>query len=266
MTDARAWLNGLSKASAASLFAHIRTHGGLQEIYNNPVPSDLACYAPIDSGEWTGAQWSEHITCETLAGGSGIDMSGYPRFQLKFGKRSPTGVVQTPVKTGSLGVRIRDLLSNQEWVALKSCADSTGGKFNMPVHHLAYTVRRFEEPTVGLPELPADLGAGMAVAHLCDRKTCCKVQHSYLLSQVLNMDMQRCLGVTLLVKDGVILQTQQCPHFKADASGQVLQPSCAKAQVVTASPHVSCNPQFQTQYDTARRKYLELLDVEIAVD
>lgn len=255
----RELLNGLSLADATAWYEFIRSNASAMERYNVPVPDELACYASIDPGMPDGEAWAEHITCHILSdqGAHGLDWSmKYPRFQLKFGARRPSGSVKTPAKK-SAGNRLKGLLSSEAWSAIKQVAtDLAGGKFAAPVHHIAYILRKLENPNdPQLVPLPEDLGAGTAIAHLCDNHRCCKKEHMQVKTQSANMSMQRCVGAVLFVRDGVICQVHHCPHYRVNPHGVVEQPDCAKLSVVNASGVWAIAPGSQQAFDAAKARY-----------
>lgn len=263
----REYLNSLSNADATAFLDYIRMKGLASAVYNTPVPYELPCYQTVDDRTKDGAWWADHVACNCLQRGPGSSTldwsSGYPRFQLKFGSKRVSGgqtFVNTPAKTG-IGADVKRLLSAEAWKGLKRIADTAGGnRFTFQVHHLAYTARRLKAADPDMfPLLPSDLGTGSAVAHLCDNHSCCKEEHLQVKPQSVNMSMQRCVGATLLVRDGVILQVHHCPHYVEQVDGVVVQPDCAKVSVVHVGPVFQVAAEYQERFAAAAARFSELL-------
>lgn len=257
-TEPRDWLNSLSAELVSRFYDWNRTRCANLPILNSEVPEELAAFAPLDPASADGATWEEHITCETVGPPASLfDFSGeYPRWQIQFKKRTAEGSVLTPIARGGLSgsANVRAFFEGNhaidKWMALKSTAASLpGGKFALGFHHIAYRAAKPEVP------LPPDLGSGSAIAHLCDNHSCVKKSHMLLLTQQQNMDMQRCLGAVLLVKEGVIMQTLQCPHYRQNQAGVVVQPSCAKLRVIDVGENLVASPQCQQEFDDAKAIY-----------
>lgn len=239
MSDTRDYLNDLPGPQADRLYAFLRGRAAVVERVNCEVPSNIAALTPIDPSWPTGLVWLDHITCEEPTEGPfERSAGGYPRFQLKFsGKRDAAGVFVSPEKSGALAPKLRDSVFGDGtpnsghniplWMRFKGLARPA---FKAFFHHIAYIAKRADDPS--LPGLPADLGQGSAIAHQCDNKLCCKKAHVFSTSQLLNMDMQRCIGAILVVLQGVILKVEQCPHYRVDHAGNVLQASCARLKVI----------------------------------
>lgn len=198
---------------------------------------------------------------------SGLDVSGsYPRYQIKFGgartgvKRRQGGAVITPTKSTGIGQRLKSIVSPTHWEQLKAIATAASASepsVKFMSHHVAYLARKASMTDVPtLDELHSELGRGMAIAHLCDNHMCCKKSHMSQVTQSRNMSMQRCVGATLLVRDGVILQTVQCTHYHEEA-GRMMTPSCAKLRVVDVGPVFAIAPDFADRFNEAHAKYQE---------
>lgn len=271
----REFLNSLSLEDASAYMGFIHARGDIQARFNTPIPYDLQCYQSIDVSIPNGSWWADHVTCLCLkqgAGSQGLDWSsGYPRHQLKFGAKRKAGeTTKTPIGK-SHGAQLKRVLSDEAWAKVKEIASANkSGRFTFQVHHLAYCLRRLKaQNDVAFPELPVDLGAGMAISHLCDNHSCCKESHMQLKAQAINMSMQRCVGATLIVKDGVILQVHHCSHYVEQPDGTVVQPDCAKLSVVVAGSVFQIAPEFQAAFNAASQLYLQKkqeLDAEEAVE
>lgn len=257
MSAVRDWLNGLDDTLAKDFFDWTLGNCNRQHVFNCDVPGDLGLYSHLDPTEWSGARWLEHITCDTILSGDMIDCSGtYPRLQLQFNKRDARGKVVTPSRPrgGRPGVsNVRAFFDNRgaeaQWIALKATAEGAAKvKISMVYHNLAF---KAANPGVALP---SDLGSGSAIAHYCDRHTCCKGAHLVLLTQAENMKMQHCPGAVLVVMGGVIIKTQQCPHYRAEG-GNVVQLSCARVSVVDVSSLVQIAPSQKAAFEAAEARF-----------
>lgn len=261
METARSWLNGLSGELVGKFYSWIRSRCTNEAVFNCEVPEELGSYMTLDPTAMSGAEWLEHITCETIKSpSSNIDFQGqYPRWQMQFKKRDATSAVITPGKGTKTPNDIRAFFEHNgamdEWHSLKHVCNIGSNKFTLSVHHIAL---RAGNPAIQLPE---DLGSGSAVAHLCDRHNCVKQSHMLLLSQQSNMDMQRCAGAVLLVKAGVIMQVIECPHYRKQG-GVVVQRSCARLRVVDVGDVMQAVPDKMEAYNNAQRAF-EVKDAEL---
>lgn len=260
MSDPRSWLNNLSADLVERFYNWNRGRCANVPVLNSDVPEELFAFAPLNPGDPDGAMWKDHITCETIGPpGTLFDFSGeYPRWQIQFKKRNADESVATPAARGSTAgaADVRTFFENngslESWTALKSVSTASAGKFALGFHHIAFRASNPEMP------LPADLGSGTAIAHLCDNHRCVKKSHMLLLSQQRNMDMQRCTGAVLLVKDGVIVQTLQCPHYRQESV--VVQPSCAKLRVIDLGTNLVIASQSLQAFEAARALYTARVD------
>lgn len=248
-----AWLNSLSLDDARALYTFMFTGSQTQLISNATVPSDLAAYQRLnlEASAQSGAAWDVYNTCRHYTGGRGIDTSGsYPRYQLQFKGET----VKTPLKINAILSGLKAVLSGHAWGELKAIAQANSSqKVTFMVHHIAYTYRRTWHT---LPPIPSNVGSGGSVAHLCDNR-CGEPDHMFVTARhQANMAMQNCMGVQLLVKEGVIMQTLNCPHYREDADGNISMPNCAKVRVVKLSAAIQVAPEFQDDFENARDLYL----------
>lgn len=247
-----AWLNSLSISDARALYNYMLAGSQTRLVSNSPVPADLQAYMRLNpqASSQNGAEWDVYNTCRHyVAGGRGIDVSGtYTRYQLQF----KTTDVKTPVKSSAILKGLRDVLSSTAWDALKALAKANSSrKVAIMVHHIAYIYKRSWDST--LPPIPLNVGAGGSVAHLCDNH-CGEPSHMFVTAQQVNMSMQHCVGVELLVKEGVIMQTLNCPHYREE-DGVTIVPNCAKVKVVQLSAAIQVAPEFADAFEEAREGY-----------
>jgi hypothetical protein len=250
-----AWLNGLSSSDADRIWKFIRLNSAAEFTDNSSVPGDLSGYQQLnhEASEKSGEEWRVHNTCLHLTRGQGLLFGQrYTRYQLQF--KSAVGVV-TPQKVSAILYRLKRELSVQAWEGLKALASANESrKVTFTLHHIAYTWQRTKVP--GLPPIPLNAGSGGSVAHLCDN-ACQEPAHLFVTPvHGDNINMRNCLGPTILVKEGVILQTVHCPHYSTDAEGVVTIPDCAKVRVIQLSECVHVSPSFEAEFHAAREAYL----------
>jgi hypothetical protein len=88
---------------------------------------------------------------------------------------------------------------------------TANGQLKIGFKLLAY---RIKYPMERIP-INVELGAGSGVSHLCDITMCINPDHmDVLLTHQQNMDRQRCLGVTLVVYNDVIVAETPCIHTR----------------------------------------------------
>lgn len=183
----------------------------------------LECLASSSSSSRDGRWHLERVTCLLVTTNDSSD--SHPRWQIRADGRGRS--------YGTLSVR----LSSEGFSSLtKFCKNYSSGQGKIGHHMVAYNadVRRSSVP------LPLDLGRGSSVSHLCDVKGCVKQRHLEISSNhVNNMDRQRCLGVTVIHFQGVIVQEMPCIHGRTLDVGSSLEArlekSCSRVSLVELS-------------------------------
>lgn len=247
-----AWLRSLCRESARNLYILMMDTVTVDQVVDGvDFPAKFQHYQVLDhtvSAYATGLDWMKFATCKRFVEGEsrGIEWatsnSGtrYARFQLNW-KLNARGEWETPVKrTRGREPQLRlvkHVLLDDEWDAFKATylpADDSGTtaiSVKILCHHIAYNWLA-KNSNVPMPELPENLGHGSSISHLCDNAC---VTASHLVAATEHSDntaRQRCQGVILLCKGGVILQVVDCPHFRIDAKGAVAAPNCMRVRVI----------------------------------
>jgi hypothetical protein len=187
------------------------TAEGLAQLRGN----DLATFCPA------GPFWVDWARCDLV--GLATTDGGHPRWQPRV-KTAASGL--TPASLTSLGQQVKSVLTEAHWEQLKQ----NGSQAKIQCHHLAVRC------STGHPLLPALLGAGSSVSHLCDQLGCARPEHLEIsASHIDNLSRQRCRGVTLMVYDGVITYVIPCTHGSLSGSvGQLeeeIMGSCREVDV-----------------------------------
>jgi len=265
-TRIAAFLNALSDSDAAALYDKVMTSVRTELKPSSSLPDDFEHYSNIEADGPTGADLMDVITCHLVTGGRGITDEKYPRFQLNFNLQKATGEYATPSKVIE-GVKpvpweIKDVLSAEGWESLKSSflpskdVEKKPSKVTIKIllHHIAYNDRRRR---TGMEPIPAGTGSGTSISHLCDKEKCCNQLHHVRADQhQVNLDRQRCPGMTVLVLDGVIMQVMNCPHFETSETNLVTSPNCTRLTVIELDPTIF-SAFNASAYETAHEKYVE---------
>lgn len=240
------WLRSLTPTSAKRLYELMCSNtGGISSkvAEGTELPFDFDHYLVLDdsvSPLKTGKDWRRFITCMAIERGAGgmVVEGGYARFQLQWHK-GKDGSWETPTKRYRnqmpLLKRVKDVLEDQEWEAFKVITkpeDESTSKISRKImaHHIAYNYLAKSNPELYAP-LPESTGAGSSISHLCDNKCITPAHMVAAHAHVDNMVRQRCAGVLLLCKRGVILQVVNCPHFQMNEAGIIVSPNCLKIRV-----------------------------------
>jgi hypothetical protein len=219
------WLRWLEIDRPGSLSSAVTVTGG-------ECPVTLSCLP--GNQPRTGAWYVSWATCSvaTYLG------SQHPRWQPTIVK---PGTTSTPLAEGNAH-SLKDKLAPQKWGRLKNLA-STNGQVKIPLHHLAF---RFQNPGV---QLPANLGHGASISHLCDRHGCVRPEHLELTIQhANNLERQRCMGVALVVGADVIIHEVPCPHGVGLTSEARINSSCRKLRMIWL-PSASLDHLFKVHED-----------------
>jgi hypothetical protein len=107
-------------------------------------------------------------------------------------------------------------------------------------HHIAWRQQNFPA------QLKQDVGRGSSVSHYCDIRGCVRRCHlEYADRHQSNMDRQRCTGVTLIVRNGQIVDEIKCVH---DTTNDFTR-SCRKLRVLDrpSGSHVKVDPGLHPQ-------------------
>ncbi len=81
--------------------------------------------------------------------------------------------------------------------------------------------------------LPATLGRGTSVDHLCGQKACSRPEHITFANRHRdNVARIGCSGVTLVVMNNTILRMVPCPHANEGEGVEPLTSGCAKIHVI----------------------------------
>lgn len=162
----------------------------------------------------------------------------HPRWQPTIVK---AGTMETPLAEGCAR-KLKGRIATHKWVHLKQIANSNG-QVKIPLHHLVY---RTHNTGVGLP---ANLGRGASISHLCDRVGCVRPEHLELTARhVANLDRQRCVGVTLIVGADIIVHEVPCPHGVGGTTEALIQSSCRKLRMIWL-PNASIDHLFKVYLD-----------------
>ena len=173
---------------------------------------------PSRPGTW----YLNHVTCSIAEFDpskqvAGQQKPGHTRFQVKMGQGPSSRVGQ-----------IKAALSPEAWETFAGLSTTSVKIFH---HHIAYNadLRREAAP------LPANVGVGASISHLCDEANC--ITQSHLEATTVhkdNMDRQRCTGIRLLCFRGFIVDEVPCPHGRklgATPDAQILA-SCLQIEVM----------------------------------
>jgi len=233
------WLNALTRQEAESICSGMRAAVGFDElvqISGGPSPAGLSCLG--SSAPRTGDWYVSWATCEII--NLAMPGTGHPRWQPTIMKRGGG----TPTNPTSLGSIIKRHLSSQRWEELKGLTNSNG-QVKIPCHHLAFLASDAGE--VGIP---ANVGHGASLSHLCDSRGCIRDGHMELaLQHVDNLERQRCSGVTLIVAADLIIHEVPCAHGHGygDLTLAIMR-SCRKLRMVWL-PDVSINALVANYHD-----------------
>lgn len=214
------WLNTLAGLEAMALCSEMRAAVGYTSAINvsgGASPENLGCLQLNEprSGNW----YVEWAGCEII--NLAAPETGHPRWQPSIVRGGTT-----PSNPTSLGRLIKKHLAKNKWDALKALATSNG-QVKFPCHHLAF---RASNPGVGIP---ANMGSGASMSHLCDSRGCIRAEHLELTTQhVHNLERQRCHGVTLIVAADLIIHEVPCSHAKGLSSADKIETSCRKLRMV----------------------------------
>lgn len=215
------WLNSIQYLEAMALNAEMRAAVGFTtnvQISGGSSPVNLSCLSLNEprSGNW----YMDWVQCEII--NLAAPATGHPRWQPTIVR----GTGATPTNPTSLGRLIKSHLSTQRWEALKSLATSNG-QVKIPCHHLAF---RVSEPRVSIP---ANMGHGSSMSHLCDQRGCIRGEHLQLTNHhVENLERQRCIGVTLIVALDMIIHEIPCSHGIGNNIADKVSTSCRKLRMV----------------------------------
>lgn len=216
------WLNTLEPLEAMALNSEMRAVVGYTtnvQVSGGPSPVNLSCLSLNEprSGNWY-MNWAQ---CEII--NLAAPATGHPRWQPTI-VRGTTG--DTPTNPTSLGRLIKSHLPIERWEVLKGLATSNG-QVKIPCHHLAF---RVSEPGVSIP---ANMGHGSSMSHLCDQRGCIRGEHLQLTNHhVENLERQRCTGVTLIVALDMIIHEIPCSHGRGDNISDKVSTSCRKLRMV----------------------------------
>lgn len=215
------WLNSLAALEAMALCAQMRGAVGVTtatQISGGVAPVNLGCLstnAPR-SGNW----YVEWATCEVI--NLAAPKTGHPRWQ-------PTIITKrgdTPANPTSLGKVIKSHIADAKWQVLKGLTTSNG-QVKIPCHHLTF---RSLHPGVSIP---ANMGHGSSMSHLCDTTGCIRGGHLQLAQQhIENMERQRCHGVTLIAAADLIIHEIPCSHGTGGNTADQIATSCRKIRMV----------------------------------
>jgi hypothetical protein len=223
MTTITDWLNSLTATEAAAVYSLMcRTAGLLDPVrqVEGAPPTNLNCLLANTprSGNWY-LRWVE---CEMI--GLTLPPTGHPRWQPRVVK---DGV--TPASATSVGRKVKRRVEESSWESLKSIAraNNSGGQVKIPCHHLAF---RAAWPDVSIP---ANMGRGASISHLCDTSGCVRGEHLELtVNHVDNLERQRCSGVTLIVAADLIVHELPCSHSRGNNPAELIATSCRKLRVI----------------------------------
>lgn len=251
MADSRnaKWLRSLCVDSAKNLYNLMLMNTEYHKavlVEGVELPVDFDNYVALDASVsplQKGSDWRKFVTCISFDPdlSKGLEwVGGYARFQLNW-KPNKDGVWQTPTKRhrGQQPIlkRVSEVLTDDEWQAFRAQflpsedKASSGISVKILCHHIAYNVLAKTQPSI-YPDLPDDVGVGSSVSHLCDNK-CISAVHMLLASEHAdNLARQRCAGITLICRSGVILQVVDCPHFRRSETGTIESPNCVRLRVV----------------------------------
>jgi hypothetical protein len=159
----------------------------------------------------SGLYWSDFIQCHCLLGTQ----------KNEDGLYAPATEERYQTKTQP------DFLTTNQWFSDLWIKKKTSiGQLKIQFKLLAYRIKYPMERVVSNIEL----GAGHGVSHLCDVAMCVNPDHMDVsLVHQLNMDRQRCLGVTLLVYNDVIVGEKPCIHTR---NGDIKGTCCRRVHVV----------------------------------
>jgi Zinc-binding loop region of homing endonuclease len=215
------WLNSLAALEAMALCSQMRGVVGVTtaiQVSGGTVPTNLGCLSTNlpRTGNW----YMEWATCEVINLRS--PATGHPRWQPTIiNKRG-----DTPANPTALGRVIKSHITDPKWQALKGLANSNG-QVKIPCHHLA-----FKSSNAGV-SIPANMGQGASMSHLCDTSGCIRSGHLQLAQQhVENLERQRCHGVTLIVGADMIVHEIPCGHCSGDNMTDRIATSCRKIRMV----------------------------------
>lgn len=168
----------------------------------------------------TGAFWATWIQCFTFRG-IALFGDGHYRWQ----PRIPSGKAAGP-KSGSVARLLMTELSSSSWQRLIGLG-SEHKQLKVFTHHVAYLAH------VGI--LPADLGKGSSIDHLCGQRGCHNPKHLDLaVEHRTNVARINCEGIILLVlQDTYIIQEFPCSHAKSGLDhDKAILDSCRKLRVL----------------------------------
>jgi hypothetical protein len=228
------WLNSLAALEAMALCSEMRAAVGFNpsvQVSGGASPVNLGCLSTNEprSGNWY-LEWAQ---CEII--NLAAPSTGHPRWQPTIVRK----VGGTPVNPTSLGRLIKAHLAPAKWDSLKSLA-SSNGQVKIPCHHLAF---RSKNPGISIP---ANMGRGSSMSHLCDSSGCIRGEHLELTSHhVDNLERQRCHGVTLIVAVDLILHEIPCSHGRGNIPAEQIATSCRKLRMVWL-PDASVNALIET--------------------
>jgi Zinc-binding loop region of homing endonuclease len=228
------WLNSLTAEEAWAVYSEMRTavgHSTLVQISGGMSPENLCCLGA--NSPRTGNWYMEWVRCEII--NLSVPGTGHPRWQPTIVNK----VGGTPTNSTSLGRLIKSHLAKAKWDNLKGLS-SSNGQVKFPSHHLAF---RASYPGVSIP---ANMGHGASMSHLCDSPGCIRGEHLELTSHhVANLERQRCHGVTLIVAADLIVHEVPCTHGRGGNPSELIATSCRKLRMVWL-PDASVNALIET--------------------
>jgi hypothetical protein len=214
------WLNTLTRLEAMSLLDMMRSAVGTTDtvtITGGLGPLGLNCLG--SNSPRTGSWYQEWACCEIIS--LALPGTGHPRWQPRV-----VAGGATPANPTSLGRAIKSKLRAQTWDDLKNIANSNG-QVKIPCHHLAFLAGN-----TGI-SIPANMGTGASMSHLCDSSGCIRESHLELTVQhVDNLERQRCHGVTLIASLDLIIHELPCSHGRGNSTEELIATSCRKLRMV----------------------------------
>jgi hypothetical protein len=228
------WLNSLTGDEAFAVYSEMREAVGYTaalQISGGMSPEGLHCLSANlpRSGNW----YMEWVRCEII--NLSAPGTSHPRWQPTIVNK----VGGTPTRSTSLGRLLKGHLAQPKWTNLKGLTNSNG-QVKFPSHHLAF---RACYPGVSIP---ANMGHGASMSHLCDSPGCIRGEHLELTAHhVDNLDRQRCHGVTLIVAADMIIHEVPCAHGRGGSPSELIATSCRKLRMVWL-PDVSVNALIET--------------------
>lgn len=228
------WLNSLTGEEAFAVCSEMRNAVGYSaaiQISGGASPENLGCLASNSprSGNW----YTEWALCEII--NLSAPGTSHPRWQPTIVNK----VGGTPTSATSLGRLVKSHLVPARWDNLKGLTTSNG-QVKIPSHHLAF---RACYPGVSIP---ANMGHGASMSHLCDSPGCIRGGHLELTAHhVANLERQRCHGVTLIVAADLIVHEVPCTHARGGNPSELIATSCRKLRMVWL-PDASVNALLET--------------------